>query len=459
MKKNVIVGQSGGPTAVINASLYGVVYEALMQKEQIGTVYGMINGIEGFLADTIMDMNSVEQSGELELIKTTPGSFLGSCRYKLPEDLKDDVYPLLFKKFEEYSIGYFFYIGGNDSMDTVSKLSRYAAISGSEICFIGIPKTIDNDLVLTDHTPGFGSAAKYVASTVREIAIDASVYDNKKSVTIVEIMGRHAGWLTAASVLARKFENDNPVLIYLPESAFNTDTFIEDVKKALEHTSNLVVCVSEGINDGNGTFICELASDVGVDTFGHKMLTGSGKYLENLVKEKLGVKVRSIELNVNQRCSSSMISATDQEEAIQAGISGVHFALDGITGKMIAFHRTEGADYSINYVPEDVNLICNQEKTVPPEWITGNGSDIGQAFIDYALPLIQGIVNVPEENGHRPATGPQGALPAGLPAGCDARHRPENRPANRGWPPAAGWVRRPGSNRSSGHRCPQSFPR
>ena len=399
MKKNVIVGQSGGPTAVINASLYGVVYEALMQKEQIGTVYGMINGIEGFLADTIMDMNSVEQSGELELIKTTPGSFLGSCRYKLPEDLKDDVYPLLFKKFEEYSIGYFFYIGGNDSMDTVSKLSRYAAISGSEICFIGIPKTIDNDLVLTDHTPGFGSAAKYVASTVREIAIDASVYDNKKSVTIVEIMGRHAGWLTAASVLARKFENDNPVLIYLPESAFNTDTFIEDVKKALEHTSNLVVCVSEGINDGNGTFICELASDVGVDTFGHKMLTGSGKYLENLVKEKLGVKVRSIELNVNQRCSSSMISATDQEEAIQAGISGVHFALDGLTGKMIAFHRTEGADYSINYVPEDVNLICNQEKTVPPEWITGNGSDIGQAFIDYALPLIQGIVNVPEENG------------------------------------------------------------
>lgn len=399
MKKNVIVGQSGGPTAVINASLYGVVYEALMLKEQIGTVYGMINGIEGFLADTIMNMNSVEQSGELELIKTTPGSFLGSCRYKLPEDLKDDVYPLLFKKFEEYSIGYFFYIGGNDSMDTVSKLSRYAAISGSEICFIGIPKTIDNDLVLTDHTPGFGSAAKYVASTVREIAIDASVYDNKKSVTIVEIMGRHAGWLTAASVLARKFENDNPVLIYLPESAFNTDTFIEDVKKALEHTSNLVVCVSEGINDGNGTFICELASDVGVDTFGHKMLTGSGKYLENLVKEKLGVKVRSIELNVNQRCSSSMISATDQEEAIQAGISGVHFALDGITGKMIAFHRTEGADYSINYVPEDVNLICNQEKTVPPEWITGNGSDIGQAFIDYALPLIQGIVNVPEENG------------------------------------------------------------
>ena len=399
MKKNVIVGQSGGPTAVINASLYGVVYEALMQKEQIGTVYGMINGIEGFLADTIMNMNSVEQSGELELIKTTPGSFLGSCRYKLPEDLKDDVYPLLFKKFEEYSIGYFFYIGGNDSMDTVSKLSRYAAISGSEICFIGIPKTIDNDLVLTDHTPGFGSAAKYVASTVREIAIDASVYDNKKSVTIVEIMGRHAGWLTAASVLARKFENDNPVLIYLPESAFNTDTFIEDVKKALEHTSNLVVCVSEGINDGNGKFVCELASDVGVDTFGHKMLTGSGKYLENLVKDRLGVKVRSIELNVNQRCSSAMLSATDEKEAIASGSFGVQTALKGTTGMMIAFHRTDDADYHISYAPEDVNLICNQEKTVPLDWITGNGSDIGQQFIDYALPLIQGSVKVPEEGG------------------------------------------------------------
>ena len=399
MKKNAIVGQSGGPTAVINASLYGVVYEALNREDQIGTIYGMINGIEGFLSGNIMNMESVDHSGDLELIKTTPGSYLGSCRYKLPEDLNDDVYPLLFKKFEEYNIGYFFYIGGNDSMDTVSKLSRYAEKCNSEIRFIGLPKTIDNDLVLTDHTPGFGSAAKYVASTVREIGIDASVYDNKKSVTIVEIMGRHAGWLTAASVLARKFESDNPVLIYLPEASFSTDKFIEDVKAALEQKSNLVVCVSEGINDGNGTFICELASNVGVDTFGHKMLTGSGKYLENLVKEKLGVKVRSIELNVNQRCSSAMISAADQKEAIASGAFGVKSALEGVTGKMIAFHRTDSADYQINYVPEDVNLICNQEKTVPLDWITDNGSDIGQQFIDYALPLIQGTVKVPEEDG------------------------------------------------------------
>ena len=399
MKKNVIVGQSGGPTAVINASLYGVVYEALNREDICGTVYGMINGIEGFLNDQIMDMEPLERSGELELIKTTPGSYLGSCRYKLPEDLEDAVYPKLFEKFGQYGIGYFFYIGGNDSMDTVSKLSRYAEKTGSDIRFMGIPKTIDNDLVRTDHTPGFGSAAKYVASTVREIAVDASVYDNKKSVTIVEIMGRHAGWLTAASVLARKFDGDNPVLIYLPETAFDPERFIADVNEALEKVSNLVVCISEGINDGNGTFICELASDVGVDNFGHKMLTGSGRYLENLVKEKIGVKVRSIELNVCQRCSSAMLSATDQKEAIASGAYGVKCAIEGETGKMIGFSRLAGEDYKIDYVAEDVNLICNQEKTVPLEWITGNGSDIGQEFIDYALPLIKGEVKVPSEDG------------------------------------------------------------
>ena len=397
MKKNVIVGQSGGPTAVINASLYGVVYEALMQKEQIGTVYGMINGIEGFLADTIMDMNSVEQSGELELIKTTPGSFLGSCRYKLPEDLKDDVYPLLFKKFEEYSIGYFFYIGGNDSMDTVSKLSRYAAISGSEICFIGIPKTIDNDLVLTDHTPGFGSAAKYVASTVREIAIDASVYDNKKSVTIVEIMGRHAGWLTAASALARKYDGDNPLFIYLPEVAFDQDVFLKDLEKAFEKNCNLIVCVSEGIHDADGTFICEYDSSVGTDSFGHKMLAGCGKYLENLVRSRLGVKARSVELNVSQRCSAAMISAADQQEAVAAGKFGVNAALNGETGKMVSFIRQtdENGTYQMVCGLEDVNEICNQEKVVPAEWITSDGHDVTEDFIRYARPLIQGNIEVP----------------------------------------------------------------
>ena len=231
MKKNLIVGQSGGPTAVINGSLYGVVTEAMRHTEEIGEIYGMINGIEGFLNGHMMDMRSLIETNELALLRTTPGSYLGSCRYKLPEDLNDPVYPLLFNKFTSHGIGYFFYIGGNDSMDTVSKLSRYAKKINSDIRFIGVPKTIDNDLVHTDHTPGFGSAAKYVASMVREVAIDASVYDNKKSVTIVEIMGRHAGWLTAASALARKYDGDNPRLIYLPETAFDQEAFLKKVQK------------------------------------------------------------------------------------------------------------------------------------------------------------------------------------------------------------------------------------
>ena len=399
MKKNAVVGQSGGPTAVINASLYGTVYEALNREDEIGTVYGMINGIEGFLNDQVMDMSQLEESKELELIRTTPGSYLGSCRDKLPEDLNDPVYPQLFARFEAYNIGYFFYIGGNDSMDTVSKLSRYAEKISSDIRVIGIPKTIDNDLVETDHTPGFGSAAKYVASTVREIAIDASVYDNKKSVTIVEIMGRHAGWLTAASALARKFEHDNPVLIYLPETDFDQDAFIEKVRTSLETTPNLIVCISEGIHDNTSTFICEYSNDVGTDTFGHKMLTGSGKYLENLVKERLGVKVRSVELNVCQRCSSSMLSKTDQKEAIASGAYGVKAALNGASGKMVAFERLDGDDYQIDYVLKDVNVICNQEKCVPATWITADGSDVTEDFIRYARPLIQGEVTVPTEDG------------------------------------------------------------
>lgn len=398
MNNNLLVGQSGGPTAVINGSLYGVVSEGLANPA-IGKVIGMVNGIEGFLSGRMMAMEPLKESGELEDMRTTPGSFLGSCRYKLPEDLSDPVYPELFRKFEENEIGYFFYIGGNDSMDTVSKLSRYAASIGSDIKIIGVPKTIDNDLVETDHTPGFGSAAKYVASTVREIAIDASVYDNKQSVTIVEIMGRHAGWLTAASVLARKFKGDNPVLIYLPEVAFNPDDFIEKVKEQLKTTSNLVVCISEGINDGNGTFICELASDVGVDNFGHKMLTGSGKYLENLVKEKLGVKVRSVELNVCQRCSSSCLSETDLNEAVESGKFAVKAALNGETGKMITFIRKSDSPYELDFGTADVNIICNMEKPVPAEWITNDGSDIGEEFITYARPLVQGKVEVPMEDG------------------------------------------------------------
>lgn len=395
-KKNLIVGQSGGPTAVINSSLYGVVSEGIAHSDEIGEVYGMVNGIEGFLEDRILNFREALPGEQLDYLKHTPGAYLGSCRYKLPESLEDPVYPLLFQKFEEMNIGWFFYIGGNDSMDTVSKLSRYAAKTGSSIRVIGEPKTIDNDLVYTDHTPGYGSAAKYVASTVREITLDASVYE-KKSVTIIEIMGRHAGWLTAASALARKYKGDNPFFIYLPESAFDTEKFLKDVESAFEKNYNVVVCVSEGIHDADGTFICEYDSSVGTDTFGHKMLAGCGKYLENLVRDRLRVKARSVELNVSQRCSASLISATDQKEAVSAGRFGVQAALNGETGKMVSFVRRQAEDgsYQMECGLEDVNLICNEEKEVPAEWITENGSDVSEEFIKYVTPLVQGSVNVP----------------------------------------------------------------
>ena len=395
-KKNLIVGQSGGPTAVINSSLYGVVSEGLRHPEQIQHIYGMVNGIEGFLAGTVLDFATALPGSSLEKLKTTPGAYLGSCRYKLPESLEDPVYPRLFQKFREMNIGWFFYIGGNDSMDTVSKLSRYAAQTGSDIRIIGEPKTIDNDLVHTDHTPGFGSAARYVASTVREITIDANVYE-KKSVTIVEIMGRHSGWLTAASALARKYKGDNPLLIYLPETTFDQEAFLKAVEKSFEKNCNVIVCVSEGIHDAEGTFICEYDSSVGTDTFGHKMLAGCGKYLENLVRSRLGVKARSVELNVSQRCSVSMMSATDQMEAVTAGNFGVQAALNGETGKMVSFLRETGTDgsYSMKCSLEDVNAICNEEKTVPADWITADGSDVTQDFLDYAAPLIQGTVEIP----------------------------------------------------------------
>jgi 6-phosphofructokinase len=392
--KNLIVGQSGGPTAVINSSLYGVVSEALGRSDAIGKVYGMVNGIEGFLEGNVLDFQEALPGDKLEGLKFTPGAYLGSCRYKLPDSLEDPVFPQLFQKFEEMEIGYFFYIGGNDSMDTVSKLSRYAQKIGSDIIVMGEPKTIDNDLTMTDHTPGFGSAARYVASTVREIVLDASVYETK-AVTIVEIMGRHAGWLTAASVLARRFEGDNPVLVYLPEAAFDEEAFLKQVETALEKNSSVVVCVSEGIRDSKGTFICEYDRSVGTDRFGHKMLAGCGKYLENLIRDRFGIKARSVELNVSQRCSASMMSETDQKEAVMAGQFGVQAALKGETGKMVSYVRESDDPYRISCGLEDVNDICNQEKTVPAEWIINDGSDLSDAFTAYARPLVQGKVDVP----------------------------------------------------------------
>lgn len=395
--KNLIVGQSGGPTAVINGSLYGVVTEGLKSTEQIGKVYGMVHGIEGFLGGQYMDMDTDMTKDELTALKTTPGAFLGSCRYKLPEDLSDPVYPELFKKFEELNIGYFFYCGGNDSMDTVSKLSRYAASVNSDIRVMGVPKTIDNDLVLTDHTPGFGSAAKFVASSVREINRDSEAYD-KPNVMIIEIMGRHAGWLAASSVLARCEKDPNPLLIYLPEVPFSEEKFIKQLKAAIDEHKHVTVCVSEGLKDAEGNFISEDSVETAVDQFGHKILNGCGSYLQSLVKKELGVKVRSVEFNVSQRCSSNCLSATDLEEAVMAGSFAVQQALKGETGYMIAFNRKDG-DYGMECALVDVNDVCNKEKTVPLEWITDDGSNLSQEFIDYAAPLVKGECQRPMKDG------------------------------------------------------------
>lgn len=397
-KKNILVGQSGGPTAVINASLYGVIAEGLKHPEEIGTVYGMINGIEGFLHDAYMNLSDELTKEDLELLKQTPAAYLGSCRYKLPEDLSSHCYSLIFHKLEQLNIGYFLYIGGNDSMDTVSKLSRCGKGLKSPIRFIGIPKTIDNDLIGTDHTPGYGSAAKYVASTVREMVLDASVY-HQKAVTIIELMGRHAGWITAASVLARKEAGDNPLLIYLPESNFDLEQFACDVKAALDRQSSVVVCVSEGISDKNGTFICEYDNAAQTDSFGHKMLTGSGKVLESFIRSRFGVKVRSVELNISQRCSGMVLSRTDMEESAAAGAFGVQEALAGATGQMVALERDSIAPYHIRFQMKDVVQICNQEKKFPLEWITNHGRDISPEYASYALPLISGEVPRRMENG------------------------------------------------------------
>lgn len=388
MKKNAIVGQSGGPTAVINASLYGIIKEGMAHKD-IDRIFGMIHGIEGFMSGNYMDLTKDLTTEELELLKLTPAAYLGSCRYKLPDDLSSPFYPALFEKFRAMEIGYFFYIGGNDSMDTVSKLSKYAAHHQSDIRFIGIPKTIDNDLIFTDHTPGYGSAAKYVANTVREIVLDASVYQ-QKSVTVIEIMGRHAGWLTAAAAMARKFKEDNPVLIYLPESDFEFKKFAADIEAALSKNNSVVVCISEGISDSNGKFICEYADDVPTDSFGHKMLAGSGKVLDNFIRNRFGVKVRSVELSVSQRCSGMLASAVDIEESVQAGSEGIKAALKGDTGIMIAFERTAASPYSMRCVAVDVNQVCNKEKQFPLEWINDEGTDVTDDFLTYALPLIQG---------------------------------------------------------------------
>ena len=391
-KKNLIVGQSGGPTAVINSSLYGVVSEGIAHSDEIGEVYGMVNGIEGFLEDRILNFREALPGEQLDYLKHTPGAYLGSCRYKLPESLEDPVYPLLFEKFEEMNIGWFFYIGGNDSMDTVSKLSRYAASVGSDIRIIGEPKTIDNDLALTDHTPGFGSAAKYIATSTKEVIRDAmGLSYRRKTITIMECMGRNAGWLTGSTALARTEDCCGPDLIYLPEIPFDIDKFLKKCKDLIQKKPSIVIAVSEGIKVPDGRYVCQLSggSDY-VDAFGHKQLAGTADYLAGFLAGELGCKTRSVELSTLQRSASHVASRVDINEAFMVGGAAVKAADEGDTGKMVVIDRVSDDPYMSAAGIYDVHKIANNEKTVPRSWVNKDGSYVTQEFVNYVEPLIQG---------------------------------------------------------------------
>lgn len=399
LQGNAVIGQSGGPTAAINSSLAGV-YLAAKDSGVIGTVLGMVNGLEGFLSERLVDLGKYLKTEEdILLLKRTPASYLGSCRLKLPDWREDDsMYRDAFALFEKYDIRYFFYIGGNDSMDTVMKLSSYAKENGKETSFIGVPKTVDNDLLGTDHTPGFGSAAKYIAATVREIAQDARAYF-LNSVSVVEIMGRNAGWLTGASALARQQDGDGPDLIYLPECEFSFERYLSDLKQVFQRKKNIVVAVSEGVRTSDGKYLCDAVASGKEDVFGHKYLGGAASVLANYAAEKLCCKTRGIELNIPQRCAGHFLSETDVEEAFQNGASAVKYALAGETGVMIAILRISDEPYRVEFSPVDVGAIANGEKTVPCEWITDGKNDVTEAFLSYVRPLILGETAPCYENG------------------------------------------------------------
>ena len=387
--QNCMVAQSGGPTVAINASLAGVIKGA---AGCYGTVYGSVNGILGILNEHYLNLSEIMEADDnaLERLIHTPAMYLGSCRFKLPDFMDDDSsYNYIFKQFEKLNIGAFFYIGGNDSMDTVAKLSAYAASIGNDIRIIGVPKTIDNDLIMTDHTPGFGSAAKYIASSIREIAYDTYIYD-LESVNIIEIMGRDAGWLTAASVLARNEFSLAPHLIYLPEVAFDKEQFITDLKEMVKKYKNVIVAVSEGIRDKDGNYIS--ATDAAADKFGHAQLSGAGKTLEYLVKEKLGIKVRSVEVNVLQRCAGHMASMTDLTESFLSGKHAVVLAKNGESAQMVSLHRLSNAPYTYELSNTPVSEVANQAKEVPVSWITPDHHDVTAEMIAYLKPLVAGEV-------------------------------------------------------------------
>ncbi|MBQ9894839.1 MAG: 6-phosphofructokinase [Ruminococcus sp.] len=390
---NIAVAQSGGPTCAINASLVGVFKESL-KVPKIDAIFGSINGIEGIIDNHLVDMKSmILTNADIELLRQTPSTVLGSCRYKLPDWREDEeVYKKIVDTFKQRNIGAFFYIGGNDSMDTVNKLSEYVYEQGLDVKIIGIPKTIDNDLCITDHTPGFGSAAKYVATTMHEITRDSIVY-SIPSVTIVEIMGRHAGWLTASSAVLHAMGETAPHLVYVPEIKFSLERFLADVRQEMSKHKAVIVAVSEGIEVPEG-----VQSGV-VDNFGHKYLSGIGKYLEEIVRNEIGCKVRSVELNVMQRCSSHVGSKTDIDEAEAIGAAGVRCALEGNTGKVMVFKRVSDTPYTVVIDTAAANEIANNEKPLPRKYINSAGNNIRDFAIDYFMPLIQGDLQLVTEHG------------------------------------------------------------
>ncbi len=389
IKGNVIVGQSGGPTAVINSSLAGVYKTAI--DRGANKVYGMLHGVQGLLEERVVDMSEhIKSDLDIDLLKRTPSSFLGSCRYKLPE-IRDntEIYDRIFGILDKLEIKYFFYIGGNDSMDTIKKLSDYAILNGSPIRFMGVPKTIDNDLAVTDHTPGFGSAAKYIASITKEVIRDGLVYD-QESVTLLEIMGRNAGWLTGAAALATGEDCEGPDMLFLPEITFDVDHFMKKVTDLQKVKKSVVVAISEGVKVADGRYVCELTDNIDyVDAFGHRQLTGTSRYLAGRISREMGCKTRAIEFNSLQRCASHIVGRVDITEAFQVGGAAVKAAFEGETGKMIILKRVSDDPYICVTDIYDVHKIANVEKTVPREWINEAGDYVTQDFVNYVRPLIQ----------------------------------------------------------------------
>ena len=398
-KRNCIIGQSGGPTTAINASLAGIIYGA-KYSDKYENVYGMIHGIKGLMDERYIDLLEEFNTDEkIHALKQTPAMYLGSCRFKLPTYKEDlDVYVKIFDILTKLEITDFYYIGGNDSMDTVMKLDDYAKSINNHINFIGIPKTIDNDLMGTDHTPGFGSAAKYVASSILEVVHDSLIYQ-LQSVTIIEIMGRNAGWLTAAAALARNEYNEAPDLIYLPEVVFDKEKFLEDIREVFKRKRCVVIAVSEGIKDKDGHFLDDDSKYAKKDAFGHVLHSGTGKMLESLVFKEFQCKVRSIELNVLQRCAMHIGSKTDLNESFVVGQKAIETALTGKSGQVMGFKRISNTPYEIDYISTDVKKVANLEQKIPTAWINEAGNDITQELYDYLYPLIQGEVHINYLNG------------------------------------------------------------